>query len=259
MKEFIEAVIRSAGAEVKSRFLTAEVQYKDGAENTVTDADIASEELITKAILERYPDHLILGEEAHQEVSLTAPKLWIIDPLDGTNNFASGFPHFSISIAYVEAGVVMAGAVYDPSRDELFSAVRGAGATLNGQPLAVATRKTLGESLICTGFYYDRGAMMERTLEAIKSLFHEGIRGLRRTGSAALDMAYTAAGRFDGFFEYELKPWDFAAGLLLLEEAGGVGSDIDGGVMSVEARGLIVGQPTIFPHFQETVRWVTPE
>lgn len=255
MKEFIEGVIVQAGEILLSKWDSISVKCKDGAKNTVTEADLASEAFITKAINEQYPQHFILGEEANQQVALDAPQLWIVDPLDGTNNYASGIPHFSISIAYCEYGEVVAGAVYDPTRKELFSAQRGQGAFLNGKKIVVANRETLGESMICTGFYYDRGLMMEETLESIKHIFHAGIRGLRRSGSAALDLAWTAAGRFDGFFEYELHPWDFAAGIILLKEAGGVGYDIDGAPVSVKAKGVIASSPQIAERFLEIVKW----
>lgn len=255
MRDFIESIIVDAGTILLEKQKDVTVSCKDGAKNTVTEADLASEAFITTKIKEQFPGHLVLGEEAHQDVSLDAEHLWIIDPLDGTNNYASGMPHFSISIAYCEKGEVIAGSVYDPSRKELFSAVKNSGAYLNGEKISVAQRETLAEALICTGFYYDRGQMMEETLEAIKRLFHKGIRGLRRSGSAALDLAWTAAGRFDGFFEYELHPWDFAAGILLVAEAGGVGSDIDGSSLSVKARGNIVSSPHIEKDFLEIVKW----
>lgn len=255
MIDFISSIIKEAGTILLNKRAGVKVSCKDGLQNTVTDADLASEEYITRQIKRRFPEHSILGEEANQDVSLDEAQLWIIDPLDGTNNYASGIPHYSISIAYCESGVVLAGAVYDPSRDELFYAERGMGAFLNGERITVASRESLAESMVCTGFYYDRGQMMEETLESIKSLFHMGIRGLRRSGSAALDLAWTAAGRYDAFFEYKLHPWDFAAGILLVEEAGGIGYDIDGSTLNVHSKGAIVASSNVEKEFLETVKW----
>ncbi|ERP31209.1 inositol monophosphatase family protein [Chitinivibrio alkaliphilus] len=255
MEEFLTEIIRSAGKIVQDYYGVAHISEKGSAINTVTEADYAAEAYIRTAIAEAYPTHLFLGEESAEQVDLHAEHLWVVDPLDGTNNFSCGMPHYSVSIAYAQNGVVQVGAVYDPSRDELFYAERGKGAFLNGQPMVVSQRTGWSQALICTGFYYDRGEMMRKTLDTVQALFHHNIRGLRRTGSAALDICWTGAGRFDAFFEYELHPWDFAAGLCILREAGGGMADIDGGEMNLKSRGIICGSQNIFNDFFNLVVW----
>ncbi len=254
--DFIVNVVKQAGALLNDKFLKTEVAVKGDLCNTVTEADLLSEKLITSAINEKYPDHSVLGEEeAATGVSLSAPQLWIIDPLDGTNNYASGMPHFSISVAYCESGVPVVGVVYDPVRDELFSALRGEGTRLNGKSVKVAERPVLAESLVATGFYYDRGLLMEKTLDSMKLLFHHGIRGIRRCGSAALDLAWVASGRFDGYFEYQLAPWDFAAGVLLVIEAGGIVCCGNGTPFTLAAEGIIAASDKIEEEFCNLIQW----
>lgn len=252
---FIEEIIGEAGEVLKEKFLTARVSTKGDVQNTVTEADLLSEKLITNAIEKRFPNDLILGEEAEQQVALDCDALWIIDPLDGTNNYASGMPHYGISIAYCENGEPVVGAIFDPERGELFTAIKGNGAFLNGESIAVSKREKLEESLIATGFYYDRGALMEKTLDSIKNLFHHGLRGIRRAGSAALDLVWTAAGRFDGYYEYQLSVWDFAAGALIVREAGGIVSERDGSVFSLDSTGIIVASDSVVDELVSVVKW----
>lgn len=189
--------------------------------NLVTDADLEAERAIAAVIQRRCPGHAILGEE-EQAAEITAEDLWIVDPLDGTNNFAHGVPHYSVSVAYYRQGVPIVGVVFDPERDQLFAAARGHGASCNGRPIHVGTQTRLDEVLVGVGFYYDRGKMMEATLEAVRHLFYARIHGIRRFGSAALDLCAVASGQYGAFFEYLLSPWDFAAGRLIVEEAGGM-------------------------------------
>ncbi|MGM0442637.1 MAG: inositol monophosphatase family protein [Fibrobacterota bacterium] len=255
MRNFISDILLRSGDMVRSHFGVSEVHHKSGAENTVTEADLLSQKMIRAAVKDRFPDHAFLGEESREFPDVNSKSLWVVDPLDGTNNFSCGMPHFSISVAYAEDGRVQCGGVYDPVRRELFVAQRGKGAFLNGAPITVSRRKSLGESLICTGFYYDRGAMMRRTLKAMERVFENGVRGIRRTGSAALDLSWVAAGRFDGFFEYELHPWDYAAGILLVEEAGGSVTDIDGSPVSLNSMGIVSGSKRIFNEFYNLVKW----
>ncbi len=252
---FISQTILEAGAVLVEKFKNVTVSTKEGLHNTVTEADLLSQELITEKIVKFYPNHQILGEESDARPPLNSASLWIIDPLDGTNNYASGMPHFSISIAYCEQGVTKVGAVLDPLRNELFIAISGEGAFLNDQRITTATRPILAESLVCTGFYYDRGRLMELTLDAIKALFNNGLRGIRRTGSAALDLAWVACGRFDGFFEYQLSVWDYAAGWLLVTEAGGIISDRDGSGFSLQSIGVISGSQSVFEELLGIVQW----
>lgn len=224
MSESVIETARTAaeiGGEIVARY------FRDGVEirskesyNLVSDADLESERAIVAAIRERHPDHAILGEELH-DADVSAEHLWIVDPLDGTNNFAHGIAHFAVSIAYFRDGEPYCGVVYNPVRGDWFTAVRGEGAYHNANKLAVSPRTGLDEVLVGVGFYYDRGAMMEATLAAMRELFGRQIHGIRRFGTASLDLAQVAAGRFGAYFEYELSVWDFAAGRLLVEEAGG--------------------------------------
>ena len=188
--------------------------------NLVTAADIESEQVIIDALLKAFPDHAILAEETRQD-SLQSPDLWIVDPLDGTNNFAHGIPHFSVSIAYWRQGRPECGVIYNPITGELYHAKRGQGAFLGERQLHVSQAAQLNEALVGCGFYYDRGKMMQATLQAIEACFFENVHGIRRFGTASLDLIQVASGRYGGFFEYQLAPWDFAAGRLFVEEAGG--------------------------------------
>lgn len=197
------------------------------AHNLVTEADLAAEHAIAAVIRSAFPDHSILGEEAHQG-DLSAEHLWIVDPLDGTTNFAHLIPHFAVSIAYLHRGRAMCGVIYNPIREDWYDAVRGGGARRNGQRVHVSDATDLNQVLIGIGFYYDRGAMMEATLTAIRDLFRAQIHGVRRFGTASLDLCQVGCGMFGAFFEYHLAAWDFAAGGLFVEEAGGQISDCRG-------------------------------
>lgn len=202
-----------------------EIRYK-GAVNLVTEVDIASERLIVETIRSAFPDHAFLTEEGSGRDALEAPALWVIDPLDGTTNFAHGYPMFCVSIAFLRNGRPELGVVYQPLLDELFLAERGTGAFLNGERIRVSTHQELRSALLATGFPYD----LERRRQALAAFarFTLTARAVRRDGSAALNLAYVAAGRFDGFWEQELSPWDTAAGVLLVEEAGGTVTDYTG-------------------------------
>ncbi len=210
---------RLGGAELRRLFGSGlESRFKTGERDIVTEADLASERRILAFLEERHPDHAWQSEEAGERAA-SSPFRWVIDPLDGTANFAHGYPHFSVSVALLHQGRSIAGAVYDPLRDECFDAAAGSGATLNGRPLAVSAITGLDRALVSTGFPYDparRSATADLTARAI-----ERVQMLRRSGSAALDLAYVAAGRLDGFWERPLAPWDIGAGSLLVEEAGG--------------------------------------
>ncbi len=215
-----------AGGQVLMRHLASGVQMRDKSAgggksyDLVSDADLESEQCIAQIIGDAFPTHELLGEE---ELSgdTDAEHLWIIDPLDGTNNFAHAVPFFSVSIAYFHNGQPVVGAVLNPSSNELFTAVKGRGAFRNEQPIKVDDATTLSKSLIGCGFYYDRGEMMRCTLAAINEFFENDIHGIRRFGSAALDLCMVASGLLGVYFEYQLSPWDFAAGQLIVTEAGG--------------------------------------
>lgn len=201
------------------------VEHK-GVIDLVTDADKRSEEAIVASLLSRFPDHQVLAEEGTRRGSSSSYR-WIIDPLDGTTNYAHGYPHFAVSIGLELDGEVIVGAVFDPMLDEMFVAQTGMGATLNGRPLQVSHVDRLVDGLLCTGFPYDRG-FFPRSLRRWNHFVMQA-QGVRRDGSAALDICYVAAGRFDAFWEDHLFPWDAAAGVLMVVEAGGTVSDFDGG------------------------------
>ena len=196
--------------------------------NLVTDADLESERAILDHLRSAFPDDAICSEETARAPA-TAERVWVVDPLDGTNNFAHGIDHFAISVAYVENGVAQCGVVHNPACGDWFTAVRGAGARHNGQTITVSSATRLDACLVGLGFYYDRGAMMHATLAAMADFFGRSIHGVRRMGTASLDLCYVAMGRFDVFFEYRLAPWDYAAGTLIVEEAGGRVTDARGG------------------------------
>lgn len=197
-----------------------------GRINLVTEVDVASEALIRRMISERFPGHTIFGEE-NGSVGTDAEYRWIVDPLDGTTNFAQGYPFFSVSIALEVRGQVVVGVVHDPTHRETFSAVRGQGACLNGQPIHVTDHAELEKALLVTGFPYDVSSSPDIHLGLFRDLVVRA-RGIRRDGSAALDLCYVACGRFDAFWELGLSPWDIAAGSLIVSEAGGRMSDFLG-------------------------------
>jgi len=208
------------------------IETKQGEDrNLVSEIDKTSERMIIDAIRRRFPGHAILAEESGGS-GRGAEYTWIIDPLDGTTNFLHGVPIFSVTIGIEHRGEVIAGVVYDPNLDELFTAERGAGAFLNGQELHVSSSDQLITSLLVTGFPYDIASNPNHAVEHFTH-FLMAARGIRRLGSAALDLSYVAAGRFDGFWEVYLKPWDMAAGALLVREAGGTITDFAGRPSSI--------------------------
>ncbi len=200
------------------------IRYK-GAIDLVTEADTASEQKIVETLRRRHPEIEIMAEESFNGAPKTTT--WIVDPLDGTTNFAHGFPWFGVSIAYQEKGTVEIGVIYCPLQDELFCAVRGLGAWLNGKPISVSTEDALTRSLLATGFPYDVQTDPDQVIRPLRRMLLHA-QGIRRAGAAALDLAYVACGRLDGFWEIKLKPWDTAAGFLLVEEAGGKVTDFKG-------------------------------
>ena len=233
----------------------AEIRYKDVKHNLVTQADVASEETILRVIRQSFPDHDVLREEGESTGRVDSKHLWIIDPLDGTTNYVHGIPQFSTAIAYASQGEVQVGVVLDAMRDEQFTAIRGQGAQCNGQPISVSERADLTEAVVAMGFYYDRGELMEQTLGTIARLFHRNIRGIRRFGGAALDQCWVACGRLDGYFEYQLAPWDYAAASLIAQEAGGRCADRTGQQLNIDSGSLIVANDRIFDQLREVVAW----
>lgn len=199
---------------------TLEITRK-GEVDLVTQVDLTLEKMIAEAIHGRFPDHTVLGEEGWREgEAREADSAWFVDPLDGTTNYVHGYPMFCVSIALTQRGDVLLGAIYDPLRDELFHAAKGEGATLNGRRLVVSDTDRLISSLLSTGFPYQRATLPDNNM-ALLSKVIDRIQGVRRSGSVALDLAYVAAGRLDGHWELHVKPWDTAAGGLLVKEAGG--------------------------------------
>ena len=209
----------------------------------VTEVDRQAETVIIDTILKTYPDHAILAEESGEQGK--SEYVWIIDPLDGTTNFLHGFPQYAVSIAVQHKGIMNQAVIYDPLRQELFTASRGDGAYLNERRIRVSNRKHLKGALLGTGFPFKEGARIEQYLETFRTLFPKTA-GIRRAGAASLDLAYVACGRLDGFWEFGLKPWDMAAGVLLIEEAGGMISDFKGGTLYLQTGDIIAGSPKIF-------------
>jgi myo-inositol-1(or 4)-monophosphatase len=198
-----------------------------GRREIVTDLDDASERAVIETIRASFPEDPIVAEESAPRLR-ESERVWIVDPLDGTNNYAHRYPFFSVAIAAEEEGSLVVGVVYDPLRDELFAAERGGGATRNGEPIHVSEADALSESLVATGFPYDRSEMTDSNLGNLNR-FVLAVRGIRRGGSAELDLAYVACGRLDGFWEMGLKTWDVSAGGLIVQEAGGRVTNFGGG------------------------------
>lgn len=248
----------TAGEIIRNYFeqgISGETKSLDGSQQgQVTKADLDAERAITAMILEEFPGHQILAEEEHSQGGASAEHLWIIDPLDGTNNFAHGIAHFAVSIAYYFQGQPKCGVVYEPVRDDWFVASAGQGSWYNDQPAKVSRESSLDEALIALGFYYDRGELMKRTLATMQDLFEQNIRGVRRFGSAALDLAYVGTGRFGGYFEYTLSPWDFAAARLFVEEAGGKVSDCLGNELELQKSSILATNHLLHEQMLKLIR-----
>jgi myo-inositol-1(or 4)-monophosphatase len=229
---------RSAGKLLREALGGARrIRYKGSPTNLVTEMDQRSEELIVGRLREAFPDHAVLAEESGARAGHSEYR-WHVDPLDGTTNYAHGLPIYSVSIALERAGTVELGVAYDPSRDECFVAERGRGASLNGEPLRVSATEALGESLLVTGFPNDIRTARATNLPEYAALALRA-RAVRRLGSAVLDLCYVAAGRFDGYWEQTLGPWDMAAGGLMVLEAGGRVTDVHGGPWRLQGPGVL--------------------
>jgi myo-inositol-1(or 4)-monophosphatase len=214
-----------------------------GEINLVTEVDRICEARIIEIIKEAFPEHNILTEETPMPEG-SSPYRWIIDPLDGTTNYTHGYPFFCTSVALELEGKVILGAIYDPMLDELFTAQQGKGAFLNSERIAVSITDRLTEALLCTGFPYDLRDSPLNNLDHFNSFIMEA-RAVRRDGSAAIDLCYVAAGRFDGFWELKLNPWDVAAGKLIVEEAGGVVTDFSGGPLDIYGQEILASNGRI--------------
>ena len=238
---------KTGGVVLKNGFGTIQ-QDQIGLKGTgdfVSELDHQSEQAIIRRIKKDFPDHSILAEESGQAGELVSLQ-WCIDPLDGTVNYVQGVAHFSISIAVLKGNDVLLGVVYDPMRDELFHAVRNGGAFLNGQKIHVLEKDDFSRAVLTTGFPWRARSHIDLYLSSFKDLFLKSA-GIRRMGSAALDLSYTACGRFDGFWEMALKPWDIAAGILMVKEAGGVVSDFNGGDTTMNSGNVVASNYQLHP------------
>ena len=211
----------------------------------VSEVDHAAERAIIETLLDAYPNHSILAEESGITTGLDAENVWIIDPLDGTTNFLHGFPQYCISIALMQRGQITQAVVYDPNRNDLFTATRGRGAFLNDRRIRVSSRAKLQDSIIGTGFPFRDFAHLDTYIAMFTDMVKK-TSGVRRPGSAALDLAYVAAGWFDGFWEIGLSKWDIAAGGLLVHEAGGLVGDFEGNETWLETGNIVAGNPKVF-------------
>jgi len=252
---FLEVAVdaaRRAGALLLDRF--GQVRYKGSPSNLVTEMDRQAEALVIDLLHSRFPDHAILAEEGGARPGSSTHR-WIVDPLDGTTNYAHGMPFFAVSIALEIEGAVQLGVVFDPNRDECFTVVRGEGAFLNGQPLRVSETPTLDESLLSTGYPYDIRRTRENNL-AEHAAFMVRCRSVREMGSAAINLALVATGRLDGFWELVLGPWDVAAGCLMVEEAGGRVTNRAGGPVDLGRPSVVASNGRIHDEMLATLREV---
>lgn len=233
-----------------------QIDLKSGQErNLVTEIDKKSEELIVNIIKKHYPNHDILAEESGSKHGSKSDYKWIIDPLDGTTNFTHGLPIFCVSIGLERKGEIILGVIYDPNFDELFTAEKGRGAFLNGRRLRVSTTKELKSSLLVTGFPYNINENPDHCIEHFVN-FLLNAQAIRRMGSAALDLAYVAAGRYDGFWEVNLNPWDMAAGVLLVKEAGGEITNFTGTDIDIYGKQIVASNRSIHKEMLEILKKV---
>jgi myo-inositol-1(or 4)-monophosphatase len=228
-----------------------EVRHK-GLVDIVTDVDVESEQQIIAALRAEFPTHGIVGEEGGERLGSDVRYRWVIDPLDGTTNYAHGFPFFCVSIGLEAEGELALGVAYMPCLDELFVAQVGKGATLNDRPIQVSDTAALRQALLATGFPYDR-ALFARALRSFEVLSLES-QAVRRAGSAVLDLCYVACGRFDGYWEHSVKPWDVAAGALIVREAGGCVTKADGSDFSIDGGQVLASNGVLHPSLTATLR-----
>ncbi len=253
--QLCQRVARSAGAVIKrgaGRGLRIEFKR---ARDMVTQVDREAERVAIQIIHNTYPSHTIITEEKGLIGLADAEYVWYLDPLDGTTNFVHGFPVYGISVAIAHGSDLLAAAIYDPTRDELFSAYHGGGAFLNGRPIQVSSIPDLEHSLVATGFYYEHDELFQLNMTIWNEVYKK-TQGLRRAGAAAIDLAYVAAGRLDGFWEFSLQPWDMAAGALLVLEAGGVVTHIDGSPFDIRyshQRHIMAANPHLHRELQASI------
>jgi myo-inositol-1(or 4)-monophosphatase len=248
---FVESVSREAGALLMTHFGKLTRVDKKGKRDLVTAADRGAEALVLARIREAFPDDAILSEESLPEQKM-APRLWILDPLDGTTNFVHRLPHFAVSLAFYEGGVPLAGCVFNPLLGECYTAARGTGALLNGVRISCSTQTVLSECLLTTGFHYKLEQLQDNNLQHFIDVALQ-VRGVRRLGSAALDLCYTADGRYDGFWELHLSAWDVGAGALIAQEAGCIVSDFGGGGDWLFGGRVLAANPTLHAQIAEVL------
>lgn len=253
MIDDIIQISREAGELIKSAFgKTHLVEFKTNELNLVTETDKASEKLITDFIKKKYPSHGILAEEG-SDVNKSSEYLWVVDPLDGTTNFAHGLPIFAVSIGVQKKGEMVAGVVYDVMRDVVYSAEKTSGCFKNGRRIQVSKNENLGHSMLVTGFPYDVKDNPDKAYERFIAFLKEA-RAIRRLGSAAIDFCYVANGVFDGFWEVSLHPWDICAGKLIVEEADGLVTDFDGNKIDIYSKRILCSNGFVHQKMIEVMR-----
>ncbi len=248
----VEAV-RRGGAILKEKFSQPRTIEHKGATDLVTDADKASEAAVLGFLRERFPKAAIRAEESGEHAAQGSELRFYVDPLDGTTNYAHGIPHFSVTVGVADAAGLVAGAILDPLRGELYTAFRGGGAFLGERRLSVSRCATLRDALLVTGFAYDSHVNNAYALRVFGE-FTVKSQSIRRLGSAALDLAYVAAGRFDGFWEERLHSWDIAAGILMVREAGGTVSDLDGADRMLDSGDILAAPPGVYGAMLDVVK-----
>jgi myo-inositol-1(or 4)-monophosphatase len=250
----VETIAGIGGERLMAHWRSLEVhQVNEKSRNDlVSAADLASEHAIVDAIGDRFPDHNILSEEAGWSTAEGSGPTWIIDPLDGTTNFVQGIPQFAVSIGVLIDGSIDFGVILDPYKGDVFAAARGRGARWNGRACRVSSRQGLEGAVLATGFPFKAHRLLDPYLAIFRDVFLR-CKAIRRQGAAALDLAYTACGLYDGFFEFELSAWDVAAGVVLVEEAGGVITDMDGGGGHIESGNVICGPAAVHRELFEVV------
>ncbi len=252
---------RAAGAIIRAgaRDVSGLAVRSKRSNDFVSEVDTAAEAAILRALREAYPNHQVLAEES----GLSAPESagseyqWIVDPLDGTTNFLHGIPQYAVSIALLHHREPIRGVVYDPLKDEVFTAARGGGAFLNGVAISVSPERALSACVVGTGIPFRNEASLDKYVAMLRDVSHKTA-GIRRLGAAALDLAYVACGRFDGFWELDLRPWDIAAGALLVTEAGGRVADVEGRPDYLRHGSILAGSPGVFAYLRELSRVTGP-
>ena len=249
---FAQALAMEAGDLLREGYYRSREIARKSDRELVTSVDIAAEKFIHARVNNEFPEHGILSEELGTGQDMNVPNLWVVDPLDGTNNFAHGFPVFAVSIAFVHKGAVQVGVVHDPMREEIFAATVMDRAYLNGEQISVSDTAELSSALLATGFPYDRTGA-ENNLDHFANFWYAS-QGIRRAGSAALDLCYVAAGRLDGFWELKLKPWDMAAGALIAQRAGAIVTNFAGEKWALRDDRIIAANPNIHGQMLDIIK-----